>query len=145
MKQLRSLLVISFGIILFVGNTIGLDVFQHFCNLEKVASYSYVIPADDHCFDAHAPHSDEGCCSKEIEESDNGCCEDEVIHVHFDLDYANEYANFNTHIIIDNASCNEFIFSQEKIKKRKNAFAIQPNPPPLKSSERRVLHQVFIV
>lgn len=122
-----------------------MDVFEHFCSVDKIASYSYVIPTEDHCFDEHAPHVEETCCAATEEKSEEGCCEDEIIHVHFDLDYVNEYSDFNALIVIDRAPYFEFVSIEDKVEKRKNSFKLQPNPPPLKSSERRSLHQVFIV
>jgi len=143
MNQLRSLLIISFSIALFVGNTIGLDVFEHFCSVDKTASYSYIIPGDDHCFDAHEPHNDEGCCVKES--TDNGCCEDDIIHIYLDFDYSNEYAAFDTDVFLDGIPTIEFELYKENVINQKIAFALQPNPPPLEPTQRRSLHQVFIV
>ena len=143
MNQLRSILIICFGLALFVGNTIGLDVFEHFCNTEKTASYSYILPLYDHCADSHATSNIESCCSEE--ESEEGCCEDEIIHVHLDLEYSNEYSDINPSIFVGDLTYSELL-SIDKVHAAEDlVFALQPNPPPLTSSERRSLHQVFIV
>ena len=143
MNQLRSLIIISFGIALFVGNTIGLDVFEHFCSVDNTASYSYIIPSEDHCFDEHEPHNNENCCV--TESTDKGCCEDEIIHVHLDLDYANQYSAFNTFAFLDEVPSINFELFKENVIRQKIAFVLQPNPPPLEPAQRRSLHQVFIV
>ena len=144
MKQFRSIIIIGFSMALFIGNTIGLDVFEHFCRVDQTASYSYLTPDDDHCFGAQKPSNDESCCEKE-QNSEEGCCEDEIIHVHLDLDYANEYSDLNPTIVFDEPLSGEFVFSKRNIVTRLVTYALQPNPPPLKSSERRSLQQVFIV
>ena len=155
MKQFRSIIIIGFSMALFIGNTIGLDVFEHFCRVDQTASYSYITPDEDHCFGAQKPSNDEGCCAEEQEpvesccekekNSEEGCCEDEIIHVHLDLDYANEYSDLSSTLIFDELLSIEFVLSQKNIVKRFVTYALQPNPPPLKSSERRSLNQVFIV
>jgi len=153
MKQFRSLIIIAFSVILFVGNTVGLDVFEHFCTLEKTASYSYLIPLSDDCEDVHEVVSEDSCCAIPeveddccaVEKRDDGCCEDEIIHVHFDLDYSNEYSDLTFVLITEKFHSLEFVLSNENIDETQVIFALHPNPPPLKSSERRSLQQVFIV
>ena len=144
MKQLRSIIIIVFSMALFIGNTIGLNVFEHFCKVEQTAIYSYIIPDEDHCYSDQKLNNDESCCPEE-KESDEGCCEDEIIHVHLDLDYANEYSDLNPILIFGELPSVDFILSKRNFEKRLVTYALQPNPPPLKSSERRSLQQVFIV
>ena len=155
MKQLRSIFIIGFSMALFIGNTVGLDVFKHFCKVDRTTSYSYITPDEDHCFGAQKPSNDQGCCVEEQEpveiccekeqNSEEGCCEDEIIHVHLDLDYANEYSDLRPTLIFDELPSVDFILAKRNFEKRVVTFALQPNPPPLKSSERRSLQQVFIV
>jgi len=144
MKQLRSIIIIVFSMALFIGNTIGLNVFEHFCKVEQTASYSYITPDEDHCYSDQKLNNDESCCPEE-KESDEGCCEDDIIHVHLDLDYANDYDDLSPIIVFGELPSVDFILAKRNFEKRVVTFALQPNPPPLKSSERRSLQQVFIV
>lgn len=144
MNQVRSIVIICFGLALFVGNTIGLDVFEHFCNTEKTASYSYILQIDDHCSDIHAASNIESCCSEE-ESEEEGCCEDEIIHVHLDLDYSNEYSDISSSIFVEDLNYSVLLSLDKVHVAEELVFALQPNPPPLTSLERRSLHQVFIV
>ena len=51
MKYLHSAISLVLIAFLFIGNSIGIDVFKHICNEEGTLSVAYVVNNIDHCED----------------------------------------------------------------------------------------------
>lgn len=144
MKQLKSLIIISGLLILFVGN-IGVNVFKHICQDNGVWTSYFVKTADDHCENKEkAIKHVKSCCSKEKEEQKKDCCNDQTEYFKIKLDFFNDpsvvIAAPSSIIIPSNFG---FVFNQiQKEYYSKNYI----NPPPIKvGRDILIQHQVFII
>jgi len=139
----QNILLISFSAILFLGNSFGIDVFQHFCKEEGTLSVAYVINNIDHCEENVSEK--ESCCSTQKEQKDDDCCNDEVEHIQIKLDYSEAYQTPDFRIIqIDlpfYAIENSFVLESEY----NVILSTYPNPPPISGREIGIQNQVFII
>ena len=72
MKSIKSILIITGLLLLFVGN-VGVNVFKHVCQENGVWTSYFVKTADDHCGDKHeAKKAVKSCCSSEKKEQKKG-------------------------------------------------------------------------
>lgn len=148
MKLIQTSVLIVFTAVLFIGNSIGLDVFKHICNTEGSISYSYIVSDDSHCEEIEEDVlTTKSCCHPEevSTEDKSGCCDNEYEHFQLDFDHFSESSSYKfsqiaDFFVVDFESENESQTHLEKIN------LLRPNPPPvIKSRHRMILNQVFIV
>jgi len=142
-KGLQSIILLFFITILFLGNSIGVDVFKHFCRTEGTVDVAYVVNNNNHC---ETEKSDlPQCCQNEEEKKEKDCCDDEFEHFQFNLDYSQDAESFHfSHL---NASVLPINITSAYCgyKKAKIGILHYSNPPPPSGSEILILHQVFII
>ena len=148
MKLIQTSILIVFTAVLFIGNSIGIDVFKHICNTEGSISYSYIVSDDSHCAEMDEDVLiTKSCCHPEEapKEEKSGCCDNEYEHFQLDFDHFTECSSYSFSQIVD---C--FVVSFEGENETQTHLekinSLRPNPPPLlKSRHRMILNQVFIV
>lgn len=148
MRIIQSIILVAFTAVLFIGNSIGIDVFKHICNTEGSISYSYLVSDDSHC---EAMDMDvvltKSCCHSEkpAKKEKPGCCDNEQEHFQVDFDHFTEYSSYNflpivQYFVVNYKSGKEIQFPITLVN------SVRPNPPPIiKSRHRMILNQVFIV
>lgn len=146
MKIFQSTILISFSVILFLGNSFGFDVFQHFCKEEGSLSIAYIINDIDHC--EKNVTEKQSCCStqeEQEEQKDDDCCNDEIEHIQIKLDYSEVFQTPDFRIIqIDLPFYtieNSFVIESEY----NVSISTYPNPPPISGREIGIKNQVFII
>lgn len=144
MKQLKTLLIISGLLILFVGN-IGVNVFKHICKEDGVWTSYFVKTSDDHCEKkAKVLNHVKSCCSKEEKKEKDGCCNDQTEYFKIKLDFFNDPSIVVPHLsAVIIPSHFEFVYSESKKEYFSKKYI---NPPPKKAGrDILTLHQVFII
>jgi len=139
----QSILLISFSIILFLGNSFGFDVFQHFCREEGTLSFAYIINDIDHCDESISEK--QSCCSTQEDQKNDDCCNDEVEHIQIKLDYSETYQTLDFRVIqidLPFYSIKNTIVSENEYNV---SISTYPNPPPISGREIGILNQVFII
>ncbi len=135
--------MISFSIILFLGNSFGFDVFQHFCREEGTLSFAYIINDIDHCDESISEK--QSCCSTQEDQKNDDCCNDEVEHIQIKLDYSETYQTLDFRVIqidLPFYSIKNTIVSENEYNV---SISTYPNPPPISGREIGILNQVFII
>lgn len=143
MKQLKSILIISGLLVLFVGN-IGVSVFKHICQENGTWTSYFVQTADDNCAAEKAAKHLKSCCSKEKENNKSDCCNDQTEYFKIKLDFFNDPS-----IAIPIAGAiivpSSFVFVFHETQKEYYT-ANYINPPPIKAGKEILIqHQVFII
>lgn len=143
MKYLQSTIFLILIAFLFIGNSIGVDVFKHKCNEEGTLSVAYVVNNIDHCEDESINIPE--CCkdSKQKEESD--CCDDETVHYSLDLDFSQDAPSFYYSHLNAKFLCSNIHPLFRRDDKIEIGILNYPNPPPLKGLDILILHQVFVI
>lgn len=144
MKQLKSILIITGLLLLFVGN-VGVNVFKHICAEDGVWTSYFVKTADDHCEnEKEAVEHAKICCSQEKEEQKKDCCNDKTEYFKINLDFFNDPSidiPISTAIVIPA----NFVFVFHETQKDYYTTNYI-NPPPKKvGKEILIQHQVFLI
>lgn len=119
-------ILFTFLATLFLINTIGINVYAHFCG-GQLAQTSIISPVT-------------GCCELPVEETD--CCESEQTYLQLEADFV----SFKNSISLDLPEFSSFIkSSQIHTNATKEPFVssftkVSFNTPPI-----NILHQVFII
>lgn len=143
MKSLQSVILLFSIAVLFIGTTVGADVFKHTCKSEGTLSVAYIVNSDPQCEMEHNTISN--CCKSEKEKNKKDCCDDEVEHFQFQLDFSQDIIPFYfSHLSAIIVPDNEFD-SLSLNRELEIGVLNYSNPPPLIGSDFRSLYQVYII
>ncbi len=141
MRNLKSIILLSFLLVLFVGN-VGVNIFKHVC-AEDGVSISYFIQGPDECEEHH--DIEPACCSESASDKDDDCCSDIVSYLSVELDY---FESFDS-IDIDPmqlATIVNFSFDFNSVGFKEVYVAhTYDDPPPKDSQTTRISYQVFLI
>ena len=143
MKGLQSSILLFSITILFLGNSIGLDVFKHFCRTEGTVSVAYVLNNNNHCETDKAEIPK--CCQSENPKEKKECCDDELEHFQISLDFSKDAESFYISHLNASVLPINIISAYQNNKKDQIGILHYSNPPPLSSKETLILHQVFVI
>ena len=143
MKYLHSAISLVLIAFLFIGNSIGIDVFKHICNEEGTLSVAYVVNNIDHCEDEsfNVPK----CCKDSKQQKDDDCCDDEIVHYSLDLDFSQDAPSFHFSHLYANFLLSNIHQVCNRDTKIEIGILNYPNPPPLKGLDILILNQVFVI
>lgn len=140
MKNFKSIFLISFLLMLFIGN-VGINIFKHAC-LESGVSVSYFIQNEHDC-DSH--RAKVNACCKAPSKKNNDCCTESVEYINVELDFFEPEYEFNFDFISvktpDFYTCGEAVVEFEK----SYIAHLYDDPPPLPSKFSRIRNQRFII
>lgn len=143
MKYLQSAIFLFLTAFLFIGNSIGIDVFKHICNEEGTLSVAYVVNNIDHCEDEsiNIPK----CCTESEQQNEEDCCDDEVVHYFLDLDFSQDAPLFYLSHLTSNFLCSNIYHFYNRDEKIDIGILNYPNPPPLEGLDFLILYQIFLI
>jgi hypothetical protein len=143
-KSIRSILIISGLLLLFVGN-VGVNVFKHICQENGVWTSYFVKTADDHCGDKHeAKKAIKSCCSSEKKEQKKDCCNDQTEFFKINLDFYNDPSISippTSAIIIPT----NFVFVHNDIQQDYYTSKYVNPPPKRLGKDILIQYQVFLI